>query len=608
LSLAYGVLADGEVSPKEVRMTSSFTFSTREWMELYARRAYDPLSERLLAALGFFAESNYTEIDLHTQRAIDTLVLNFLHLFCQPDYVPSRTHAAAFIEHNVTISNLVALSALKTSDAYLEVVRHQDQGLVKILTLYSARNNADFDRALFFKQDPVLASLWYVAFGGIYYGGLIKPDVCKNLKAHYAFAPSVYPQSDKLPDICYGVSYVDGESEQSIKPAVNRWIRAILSRTRIVNKPDPRKIAVLTCLWWPGHSSYRTNSAYVEALRDYHLTLFYIPVPGKKIDTRLFQDVKMLNFENGVLDIRPLVQNDFQLAYFPDVGMTSFSVWLANLRIAPIQVVSTGHSVSTWGADIDYYFSGASVETPDHPEKYYSERLVLLPGCGAVHAMPQFQPQGRNKTCSEFVLNCSWNSQKVNYDFCQILAQIVERSQKKLRLRLFVGNMIEGLNFVLFARELPALLKKAVVEVLPNRSYQDYMTLLEEGDLGLDAYPFGGCNTVADSLFVHKLMATCEGDRWYNRIGPRMLRMAGLPELVAPSPLEYIDLVLRLIHDDDYRQALEGRLREADLEKTIFNRADARYFRTAVNYLIANHGRLQKDKSRSPIRIEPDAG
>jgi hypothetical protein len=189
-----------------------------------------------------------------------------------------------------------------------------------------------------------------------------------------------------------------------------------------------------------------------------------------------------------------------------------------------------------------------------------------------------------------------------------MLAEIVQRSQKKLRLRLFIGSATRQLNLVPFARELSALLKGAVVEVLPNLGYQDYMALLEEGDLGLDAYHFGGCNTMADSLYVRKLMASCEGDRWYNRIGPQMLRMAGLPELVASSPEEYIDLVVRLIHDDGYRRALEGRLREADLKNTVFGREDAQYFRKAVDYLVANHQTLQKDNDRSPIRIGRDSG
>ncbi len=98
-------------------MNAPLSFSPREWTELYAKRAYEELSERFLAILRHFAESNYSDIDLPTQRAIDELVLNFLHLFCKADYVLTRAHGIEFIERNVTIANLVALSVLKTTDA-----------------------------------------------------------------------------------------------------------------------------------------------------------------------------------------------------------------------------------------------------------------------------------------------------------------------------------------------------------------------------------------------------------------------------------------------------------------------------------------------------------
>lgn len=587
-------------------MNSTVSFSPRELTELYARRAYDELSERFLAILRYFAESNFSEIDPTTQRAIDELVLTFLHLFCKADYMLTRAQGIEFIARNSTIANLVACSVLKTTDPYLEIVRQQENSLAKVLTLYSARNSIRLEREQFFALDPQLAGMWYVAYASIFHGGLVRADVCKNLKAHFAFAPAVYHPSDRIPEICYGVSYVDGESERAVKPAVNRWIRSMLRETRIRNTPNPRKIAVLSCLWWPAQSGYRICAAYVEALKDYDLTLFHVPMPGRKVDSTYFRDVKELKFAGGNMEIDPLLENDFQVALFPDVGMTSFSIWLANLRIAPIQIASTGHSVSTWGSEIDYYMSGADVETPDHPEQHYSERLVLMPGCGAIHEIPDYEPAGKTKTCPEFVLNCPWSSQKVNHDFCQMLARIVERSQKKLRLRVFIGSATKQLNLVPFVRELSAQLKGAVVEVLPNLNYPSYMGLLEEGNLGIDAFHFGGCNTMADSLYVRKLMVSCEGGRWYNRIGPQMLRMAGLPELVATSPEAYVDLVSRLIHDDGYRQTLEERLRKADLHATIFNRHDAKYFRKAVDYLIAAHDALRNDKSRSPIRIGRD--
>jgi hypothetical protein len=561
-----------------------------------------------LKVLRYFADSDFADIDLPTQRAIDAFVLNFLHLFCQADYQPRRDHALQFIECSTTISNLVSVSVFRTTDPYLEILRYQETGLGKLLALYSARNSVLFDREQFFARDPELAGAWYVAFAGLFKGALVRSDVCKNFQVHYAFQPPVFQASDRIPDVCYGVSYVDSDSEQSIKPIVNRWIRSVMRGTQIRNTPNPKKIAVLSCLWWPGQSSYRTLYSYVEALRDFDLTLFYVPMPGRPINAEHFREAKELRFARGALDIGPLLDNDFQVAFFPDVGMTSFSIWLANLRIAPIQLAGTGHPVSTWGAHIDYFISGADVETRDRPERYYSERLVLLPGQGAIHPTPEYTLQGRTKSVPEFVVNCPWSLQKVNHAFCELLAQIVQLSRKTLRLRLFVGNATRDLHLIPFVRELSAMLAGAIVEIVPNLSYSDYMALMEEGELTLDSNHWGGSNSMADSLHLRKLMVSCEGERWYNRIGPQMLRLAGLDELIVASPEAYVATVLRLIHDEDYRHGLERRLANADLAGKVFSQEDAKYFRTAIEYLIAHHESLRRDKERTPIRIERDSG
>ena len=135
-------------------MDSSLSFSPREWTELYARRAYDELSERFLTILTYFAESTYSDVDIPTQRAIDAFVLNFLHLFSKVDYTLSPTHGIKFVERNGTISNLVALSVLKTTDPYLEVLRHQENSLVKILRYTRLATMSTLNVSVFSRRTP----------------------------------------------------------------------------------------------------------------------------------------------------------------------------------------------------------------------------------------------------------------------------------------------------------------------------------------------------------------------------------------------------------------------------------------------------------------------
>jgi predicted O-linked N-acetylglucosamine transferase (SPINDLY family) len=82
-----------------------------------------------------------------------------------------------------------------------------------------------------------------------------------------------------------------------------------------------------------------------------------------------------------------------------------------------------------------------------------------------------------------------------------------------------------------------------------------------------------------------------------------MLRSVGLEELIAKSADEYTRLILRLIHDDRYRLKTQDKLKQADLNKTIFNSDTKKYFRKAIDFLIENHEQLKREISRKPLVI-----
>jgi hypothetical protein len=573
-------------------------------MGLYLRGKHDELSEALLAVLWHFRDTTYHTLDAQGRHFVNEFVKAFLHLFTQSDYVPGGSHLAEFVRLNLTISNLVALSAFGTTDPYLELLRDQPGALGKTLSLLSARNAFAFRRESFFEADPVLANVWYGAYAGLYRSGLVRGDVLDRLRDHFDGADARLDARFVSLDSYFASTYVGGGCDRAVKAALNRSVkhRAAVGGAHVRNTPVPRKVAVISGNWSPEHSVYRILHAYLKALQGYRLALFHLGRKGEP-DARLFDEVHRIDPDRDGL-FGPLLDNDFSAVIYPDAGLSWQGVCLANVRIAPVQLAMLGHSVSTFGAEVDYFVSGADVEPPDHPERNYSERLVLLPGCGAVHERPDYTPAGRRKSTDSVLINAPWNAQKVNHAFALTLRELVRRSERPVRLRLFAGASLSRQNdYLPFVRDLEALLGPQHVEVLTALPYPDYMALMEEGDLTLDSFPFGGCNTVADSLFLHKLTVCREGDAWFNRIGPRMLRMVGLPELAAGTDGEYVEAALRLIRDDAYRSGLQAHLDRSDLDATIFCPADARYFPEALAYLIANHDRLRTDPDRSPIRI-----
>ncbi len=595
---------------KASEQPAQVSFSPQRLLKLYQEGSHDQLSVELLAVLDFYGRNTMTEVRPYDLRAIRFFLKTFLYIFSQPDFNVPAPRALAFIRHNRVISNLVALAGLQTTDFFLEMVLHEKDSLGKVLTLYSARNQIRLDRKQFFEANAELASAWYIAYGNLYRTGVVNREILERLQDHFQFRHPALALDREDITVCYfGSTYVDGKTDRAIKLTVNKQIQQSLSRIgQVWNKPNPRKIAVASGCWYPAHSVYRICSAHVKALHEhYHLTLLSLEGMATPPDVELFDEVRELPFRASVLDLRPVAQNDFQVLYLPDVGMSPQSILLANCRIAPIQICSLGHSCSTWGAAIDYYISGADVELPVKPERNYSERLVLLPGMGAIHNVPLYQPRGLTNSTDRVRINCSWHTHKINHRFVSVLQQILKGARTQVCLRVFTGgSSLRDNSYLPFAADLTALLGKDNLEIFTQLSYSDYMAEMETGDLALDSFHFGGCNTIADSLLLRIPVLTWEGDKWYNRIGPQMLRVAGIPELIASSRAEFVEQAVRLINDREYRLSLRERLTQVDLNQTVFSEADAHYFRKAVDYLLERHESLQATALRSPIRIERD--
>ncbi len=388
------------------------SFNPRNLMALYVGQQYDELSRQLLTIWQHFAANTYGDLSAADQYFVNAFVHNFLYLFTQPDYVIGDSFVDPFIRFNLPISNVVAISSTKTTDACLEVLRNQERNFVKILTLWSARNTAQFDRRMLFDTEPVKASLWYSAYSEIYRTGLVRPEVSANLREHFRFRHPGLKPTYQCQEIYFGSTYAGGDVDRLIKPVVNEAIHELVVRPlagAVVNIPNLRKIAVVSGFWTRGHPVCRGCSYYIKALRSatqepgfsekpgfsagYHLTLLRLGGPKPDEDLSMFDDVKDLNVVNGELDSTPVLRNDFQLVFFPDVGMHPASILLANLRFAPIQVAGLGPSGQHLGRLDRLFHQRRRRRSGGEPRAQLLRAPGADPGSGAAAHVPSLHPR-----------------------------------------------------------------------------------------------------------------------------------------------------------------------------------------------------------------------
>jgi predicted O-linked N-acetylglucosamine transferase (SPINDLY family) len=581
-------------------------FSAALCIEYLHGGRHDELSEYLISIFDKFNTWQVHEVTDDTRVFFDMFMMTFMTCMAYPPYVIERRDIAErFIMHNENISNLAAMSSFKNTDAALRVALRQTNNLVKVLILYSARNTFRLDMKQFFDINAEVASIWYFSFIGWDFGKLADKNALDHLRHHFTATDSrLKPAIYDLQHTYFCVTYAAPEAEARVKRLLNQITRKFYAPNARVLKsrptPDPKHVVVLSAHWFPAHSVYRTNSKFVEALRGkYKLTLvaMYHDTPP---DLSLVDEV--IHWRD-IRDFSPLKDLDAMVAFYPDVGMSMQSIALANFRLAPIQIMSCGHPVSTFGSEIDYFLSGADIETSETARKYYSERLTLIPGRGVVANGLPYPRDIPEKPAEPVRILLSWASQKVNYDMLWALHRVAERCRSKVEFHFLSGLGLRFLGRPAFLEALQEVLGAERVVAHPHMSQADYFNLIGHMHVAGDSHPFGGFNTVVDPIYKGVPVVGFDGDRAFAMYGPHLLRTLGLDGLVASSVDEYVDIMVRLVDDVAWRSEWEQRIRALNLDATMFAETNGEYFLEVVDHLIANHDRLKGEKSRPPIRI-----
>ena len=573
----------------------------------YREQAYDRMSEQFLAVIDHFRSVTYYAMDVPTRHALNSFVKHFLYFLTQEDFVLSDAYASRLIDANGVIANMVAMSEFGTTDPFLRILLGQQRNFTKLLTLYSARNKVRIDRRLLFGTSPTLATQWYYCFTEGYRNGCADENTLANLREHIAYEDDRIVGINSFTHHAYfGATYIDHEHDYLVKQSINRLFQSTpLCSQTIRNTPKKKKIAVLTSMWFKRQSVYRSQQPFIAALaKDHELVLVQLGGPRNDVDTSLFQEVRRYDASADASDIKAIQDNDFAMAYYPDIGMSIESIILANMRIAPIQVTNYGHPVSTFGSKIDYWIGGQETEAIDRAREHYSERLVLIPGCAQAPVPLDYQLTYPTLPASPVIVNCTWSGQKINSDHLHRLKKIADKAKTPVKFHFFPGGAILGNGYIPLDRAIKNILGEERVQVLPDLGFEQYMPALEAAHFALDAHPFGGYNTAVDLLTLRKPIVTLAGNRFYNNSTAYLLGKAGLEELITRSEQEYIDLGVRMIDNPDYRDRMIRRLKTADLATTVLSHEHVPAFVRAIDHLLKNHEQLARQSGREPIVVE----
>ena len=544
------------------------------------------------------------DMDLHVLNrvaAAASCLLSDPDLFFDPVWQP------ILLSHHRWLASLFAATPFRNADHVMRALNlnegdkksdlHQLQigadDLLKFCLLYSPESEVPLDLDALWAANKVLAAgLCLVLLSPRFLGSQAAHAKREQILPWLSQCLDKIDDIEQLPlgvlhDLYMHCSYADRADKHDIKKPINALIRRKLQQHGLKNSTQHVKLGgtkktkpvMMVVLEWftSAHSIYRTHSLTLEAAREkFHLVAMAYDNCTDAQTRQVFHEVVAIPREASMLDQLQLIQKEAKnrkasVFYMPSVGMFPLTMWLANLRMAPLQVMGLGHPATSHSDVIDYV-----VVEEDYvgDPACFSEKLLLLPSDGMPYR-PSASATGVNvmrpPRASADVVQVAMcaTTMKLNPEFLQACAEILRRSSVPLHFHFLIGQA-QGLTFPHVHKVISQYLGEHVT-VYPHQPYVPYMQVIGACDMFINPFPFGNTNGIIDTISAGLVGVCKSGNEVHEHIDEGLFRRLGMPDwLIARTTEEYILATLRLAANHTERAWLRNRLSSPEKVKVLF--------------------------------------
>jgi predicted O-linked N-acetylglucosamine transferase (SPINDLY family) len=240
------------------------------------------------------------------------------------------------------------------------------------------------------------------------------------------------------------------------------------------------------------------------------------------------------------------------------------------LKPAPIQVTYLGYPNTTGMTAMDYRLTDALADPPGLTDELNVEKLWRLPGCAWCYAAPPDPPQVAARSPGPITFGCFNAFAKINEPLVAIWAKLLERVAGS---RLLLKSA--GAGAASAQRRLAEQFAKHGIsgERIEMRGQiadsRQHLNFYGRVDVALDSYPYNGTTTTCEALWMGVPVVSLAGRSHACRVGASLLGSVGLPELVAQTPEQYVQIAADLAGDlprlAELRRTLRGQMEKSPL-------------------------------------------
>jgi predicted O-linked N-acetylglucosamine transferase (SPINDLY family) len=218
-------------------------------------------------------------------------------------------------------------------------------------------------------------------------------------------------------------------------------------------------------------------------------------------------------------------------------------------RLAPIQISYLGYPGSSGIKNLDYIIADNYLIT-DELKKFYSEKILNLPGCYRTHYISKHRDNKNKITKEIFLLNenklifgCFNNPSKINQNIFNVWMKILKKIPNSILWLIehnqeFKNNLLTSASKKNIDPSRLVFRKKLPIE--------EHLKTYKLMDIFLDTFPYNGHTTVCESLYEGTPVITLTGKSFASRVGASILYNLNMKEMITHNLLEYEEKIIEI--------------------------------------------------------------
>jgi protein O-GlcNAc transferase len=235
---------------------------------------------------------------------------------------------------------------------------------------------------------------------------------------------------------------------------------------------------------------------------------------------------------------------------------------------APVQATWLAYPGTTGLSAIDYRLSDPYLDPPDSDLSLYSERTIRLPETYWCYSVPgpTPEPSPPPATTGYVTFGCLNNFAKVSLPALDSWADILQAvAQSRLIVHTRRGTHLDAVRDRFAGKGI----SPDRLEFLSRQPWPQYAQTYGRIDIALDPFPWAGGITTCDALWMGVPVVSLAGHTAVGRGGAGILSNVGLPELIAQTPQQYVQIATELASDlprlTGLRRTLRARMQTSPL-------------------------------------------